>query len=87
MDTEIFLSVVVRKLFARLDGAESKDIDAAPADDCFAIRRAGVVDEAGGIRRYVPVDHARAARPEEVLPAILLHLRGCGGAPDVFNDA
>lgn len=87
MNLEIFLAIIVEKLFARLDGAEREDIYAPLADIDLAIRRAGMVDEAGGIHRYVAVDHARVARPEEVLPAILLDLFGGGGASEVFDDA
>jgi hypothetical protein len=87
MHLEILLAVIVAELFARLDGAEREDIYAPVADIDLTIRCAGVVDEAGGIRRYVPVDHARVARPEEILPAILLYLLGCGGASEVFDDA
>jgi hypothetical protein len=87
MYLEIFLAVIVRELFARPDCAERENIYSTFADNDLAIRRAGVVDEASGIRRDVPVDHARVARPEEVLPAILLDLFGCRGAPEVFDDA
>ena len=87
MNLEIFLAVIVGKFFARLDVAEREDKDATLADIDLAIRRAGVVDEAGGIRRDVPVDHARVARPKKVLPAIFLDLLGGGWAADVFDDA
>src|SRR5690606_22270867 len=48
MHLEIFLAVIVGELFARLDSAEREDIYATPADIDLTIRRAGVVDEAGG---------------------------------------
>lgn len=87
MHLEIFLAVIVGKLFAGRDVAEGKDIYATLVDIDFTIRRTGVVDKASCIRRYVPVDHAPLARPEKVLPAILFHLFGSGGASEIFDDA
>lgn len=87
MHLEIFSAVIVGKLFPRRDIAERKDVHATPVDIGLAIRRAGVINKAGPIRRYVPVDHARLARPEKVFPAVLFHLFGCSGASDVFDDA
>jgi hypothetical protein len=46
-----------------------------------------VVDEAGDIRRYIPVDHARIARPEKIFPAIFFDLLGRCGVPEIFDDA
>jgi hypothetical protein len=87
MDLEIFLAVIVGKFLARLDVAEREDIHATLADGDLAIRRAGVIDKAGSIRRYVTVDHARIARPKKVFPAILFYLLGRGWPSDVFDDA
>ena len=86
MELEVFFSVIIGKLFARLDCAEGEDINPTISDPNLAIRSAGVVDEASGIRRNVSVDHAHVARPEEILPAILLNLFGCGGASKVFDN-
>lgn len=85
MKFEVFYSVIVGKLFARLDGAEGKDIKSTITDPDLAIRSAGVVDEASNIRRNVSVNHAHVTRPEKVLPAILLDLLGCGGSSKVFD--
>jgi hypothetical protein len=87
MDLEIFLAVIIGKFFAMLDIAEREDIYATLVYRGLAIRQARVVDKASGIRRYIPVDHARVARPKKVLPAILLHLLGCGWTSEVFDDA
>jgi hypothetical protein len=87
MHIEIFLAVIVGKFFARLDVAERENIQATLADIDLAIRCAGVVDKAGGVRRYVPVDHARIACPKKVLPAVLFYLLGRGWASEVFDDA
>jgi len=87
MHLEIFFAVIVGKFFARLDVAERENIHATLADIDLAIRRAGVVDKASCIGRYVPVDHARIACPKKVLPAILLYLLNCGWASEVFDDA
>ena len=85
MALEVFFSVIIGKLFARLDCAEGEEINSTIADPDPAIRIAGVIDEASGIRRNVSVDHARVTGPEEVLPAILLDLFGCGWSPKVFD--
>jgi len=53
----------------------------------LAVWRTRVVDESGDIRRYVPVDHARIARPEKIFAAIFFDLLGRGGAPEIFDDA
>jgi hypothetical protein len=87
MHLEIFFAVIVGKFFARLDVTERENIHTTPADIDLTIRRAGVIDKAGSIRRYVPVDHARIARPKKVLPAILFYLFSCGWASEVFDDA
>jgi hypothetical protein len=87
MHLEILLAVIVEKLFAGLDVAEREDIYTTLEDIGLAIRRARMVDEAGAIRRYVPVYHGRLACPKKVLPAILLYLLGCGWASEVFDDA
>lgn len=87
MHIEIFLAVIVEKFFARLDVAEREDIHATLTDLDLAVRHAGVVDKAGGIRRNVPVDHARVARPKKVFSAILFHLLGCSWASEVFDNA
>lgn len=87
MHLKIFFAVIVGKFFARLYVTEREKIHTTLADIDLAIRRAGVVDKAGCIRRYVPVDHARIARPKKVLPAILFYLLSCGGASEVFDDA
>ena len=87
MHLEIFLSVIVRKFFAGLDIAERENKYTTLEDIDLAIRCARMIDEAGGIRRYVPVDHGRLACPKKVLPAILLYLLGCGWASEVFDDA
>ena len=87
MHLEIFLAVIVGKFFARLDVAERENKYTTLEDIDLAIWRARMVDEAGGIRRYVPVHHARLTCPKKVLPAILLYLLGCGWASKVFDDA
>lgn len=87
MHLEIFFAVIVGKFFARLDVTERENIHTTPADIDLTIWCAGVVDKAGCIRRYVPVDHARIARPKKVLPAILLYLFSRGRASEVFDDA
>ena len=87
MHREIFLAVIVGKFFAGLDVAERENKYTTLEDIDLAIGRARMVDEAGGIRRYVAVYHARFARPEKVLPAILLYLLGCRRATEVFDDA
>ncbi len=86
MKFEVFYSVIVGKLFARLDGAEGKDMKSTITDPDLAVRSAGVVDEASNIRRNVSVNHAHVTRPEEVLPAIFLNLFGCGAASKVLDD-
>jgi hypothetical protein len=86
MDLEVFFSIIVCKLFARLDCAEGKYINSTIADFDLAIRSAGVVDESCDILRNVSIDHAHLTRPEEVLPAIHLDLFGCCGASKVFDD-
>jgi hypothetical protein len=87
MHLEIFLAVIVGKFFAGLDVAERENKYTTLEDIDLAIWRARMVDEAGGIRRYVPVHHAGLACPKKVLPAILLYLLGCGWASEVFDDA
>jgi hypothetical protein len=87
MELEVFFSVIVGKLFASLDCAEGENIKSTITDPDFAVRSAGVVDEASHIRRNVSVDHAHLTRPEKVLPAIFLYLFGCGGASKVFDYA
>jgi hypothetical protein len=87
MHLKIFLAVIVEKFFAGLDVAKREDKYTTLEDIDLAIRRARMVDEASDIRRYVPVYHARGARPEKVLPAILLYLLGCRRASEVFDDA
>ncbi|CEJ87729.1 hypothetical protein HYPGJ_31339 [Hyphomicrobium sp. GJ21] len=87
MHIEIFLAVVIGKLFARLDGTECDYINATPTDLDLAIRRARMIDEAGDVRGDVAVDHGRIARPEEILAAVQLHLSGRGGTSDIFDDA
>jgi hypothetical protein len=86
MTSEVFFSVIIRKLFTRLDCAEGEDIDSTISDPYLAIRSAGVVDEASDVLRNVSIDHAHVTRPEEVLPAIHLHLFGRCGASKVFYD-
>jgi hypothetical protein len=86
MQLEVFYSVIVGQFFSRLDRAESEDINATISDPGLAIRLAGMVDETSDICRNVSVDHARITCPEEVLPAILLHLLRSGRASDVFDD-
>lgn len=87
MELEVFFSIIVGKLFARLDRAEGEYVDPAITDPHLAIRIAGVIDEACDIRWNVSIDHADITRPEEVLPAILLDLFFGGRAPEIFNDA
>ena len=87
MELEIFFSIIVGKLFARLDGAEGENINSTITDPDLAIRSTGVVDEASDVFRNVSVNHAHVTRPEKVLSAILLRLLGCGGASKVFDDA
>ena len=85
MKVEVLFSIIVGKLFARLDGAQRIDENAAAADLDLAIGSAGVVDEASRVRRNISIDHARVTRPEQVLPTIVRNLFGCGGAPEVFD--
>jgi hypothetical protein len=84
MKPEKLLPVIIGKLFARLDCAQGKDANATIADPDLAIGSARVVDEACSVCRNISVDHASGTRPEEVLPAIVLNLFGCGGAPEVL---
>lgn len=86
MQFEIFFSIIVGQFFSRLDRAESEDINATISDPGLAIRRAGMVDETSDICRNISVDHARVTGPEEILPAIFLHLLRSGRASDVFDD-
>jgi hypothetical protein len=86
MEIEVFFSIIVGKLFAWLDCAAGKDVNSTTTDPDLAVRSAGVVDEASDIRRNVSVDHGLVTRPEEILPAILPHLFGCGGASEVLDD-
>jgi len=87
MYLEILFAVIVREFFSRFDVTKREDIYATLVDIDLAVRRAGVVDKAGCIRRYVPVDHALAARPKKVFPAILFYLFKRRWAPDVFDNA
>jgi len=86
MELKIFFSVIVGKLFARPDCTEGENAKSTTTDPDFTVRSAGVVDEASDVRRNVSVDHSRVSRPEEVLPAILPQLFGCGGASEVFDN-
>ena len=85
MELEVLFAVVVGKLFAGLDGAEGEDLDSAVANPDLAIWSARVVDESSGIRRDVSIDHGCVTRPEEILAAVLPHLFGCCGTPQVFD--
>ncbi len=85
MKVEVFFSVVIGKLFARLDCSACKDVNVTIAEPDFAIGSAGVIDEASRIRRNVSIDHALVARPEEILATIVPHLFGSGGTPKVFD--
>lgn len=86
MELEIFVSIIVRKLFARLDCTNSEDVKSTAMEPHLAVRCTRVVDEASDILRNISIDHGRITGPEEILPAILPHLLGRGGASDVFDD-
>lgn len=85
MKLEVFFSVIVGKLFARLDRADRKDTNAPVTKPDLAIGYARVIDVASSVRGNIAIDHARVTRPEEVLPAVVLDLFGCSGAPKVFD--
>jgi hypothetical protein len=86
MELEIFVSIIVRKLFTRLDCTDGEDVKATAMEPHLAVGSARVVDEASDVLRNVSVDHRRVARPEQILPAIVTLLFDCGGATDVFDD-
>ena len=85
MELEVFFSVIIGKLFARLDCAEGEDINSTITDPDLAIRSAGVIDEASDVLRNVSIDHAHVTRPEEILSAVLPNLFGCCEASKVFD--
>lgn len=85
VNLEVFFSVIVGQLFTRLDRADRKDANALVTKPDLAIGDARVIDVASSVRGNIAIDHGRVTRPEEVLPAVVLDLFGCGGAPKVFD--
>src|SRR5262249_35918944 len=80
-------AVIVAEFLARLDPAQRKDVDALLPDLDLAVRPAGVIDVAGGVRARLAVDGLLLGHFEQIPAAAGVFFLLADAAAGVFDDA
>lgn len=84
---EVVLAVIEREFLAGLDVAPGVNQNLLPDGERLGIRRAGVVDVAGGVASGAAVEGVLVAEREEVLAAHPARLFVRDDDPDVLDDS